>query len=76
MAIIRLHRVTYSGKTVNGFNVRNGFEPILFNTDTIIKIEVDRNEGSHITHKEAMVSGFNCKETLEEIEALIEKSNN
>jgi hypothetical protein len=71
MAIIKLHKVTYKEELLNGYHVRNGYELILFNTDTLITAEPSKQGGTDIRHKAAMVSGFTCKETIDEIEQLI-----
>lgn len=39
---------------------------ILFNTEMLITAEENKTGGTHVKYKEAMVNGFDCKETLQE----------
>ena len=67
--IIRLHKADWKNNKVIGFS------PILINPLEIITIKDymfdDGTIGSDITYKKAMVDGFKCKETMDEIYNLI-----
>jgi hypothetical protein len=73
MAIIKLRKVKFKEEARKW--VENGYEPILFNTDTLITAIPNPESGrTHIRHRAAMVDAFDCKESLEEIEKLIKQS--
>ena len=44
---------------------------ILFNTNEMITAKESEYGGTYITYKKAMVDGMTCKETLDEVYALI-----
>ena len=46
---------------------------ILFNTNELITAETTKNGFTHIKYKEAMVNGFCCVESLDEIYKLSNK---
>lgn len=73
MPIIKLHKRVYSKETDKaGYFIPIGWEPILFNTDMIITID-EKNGWTHVKYKEALVNGFTCRETMDEILNLIDQ---
>lgn len=69
MPIIKLHKRVYS-RDREAHLIPIGWEAVLLNTDTIIKVE-NAQGFTHILHNEGKVNGFTCKESMDEILNLI-----
>jgi maltodextrin utilization protein YvdJ len=80
MAIIKLTKQNYKAisPTKAGWdNLRlESEEVILFNTNELIMVTTNGIGKAKIEYKRAMVSSFDCKETLEEVFELINNSKN
>lgn len=71
--IIKLHRRTYEWVSGNqGKPI--GWEEILFNSNEIILVEKSKKEYTCVDYKRAMLSSFICRETLDQIYNLINKT--
>jgi hypothetical protein len=64
--IIRLTKLVFKD------NIVVSEKSVLFNTTELISAEEDQY-GTRIKYKEAIVNGFSCRESLEDIERLIKE---
>jgi hypothetical protein len=73
MAIIKLTKINNVWNSTSANWERTENSTIVFNTEQLITAESDKDGGTHVRYREAMVNGFHCTETLEEFYELCNK---